>query len=80
MSFVRDIRWTTWNPISSGFRTIELRGDRLESVGHVAPFVAPVLGLPASQNRLQLRHQEVQQRPFGRSSQPADPGPVPSRR
>jgi len=28
-------------PGSSGFRRIELRGDRLESVGHVAPIVAP---------------------------------------
>jgi len=34
-------RWTTWSPVSSGFRRIELRGDRLESVGHVAPIVAP---------------------------------------
>src|SRR3954454_24694408 len=34
-------RWTTWDTISSGFREIELRGDRLESVGLVAPCVAP---------------------------------------
>src|SRR4051812_49182320 len=33
--------WTTWGTVSSGFRDIELRGDRLESVGRVAPFVAP---------------------------------------
>lgn len=58
----------------------ELRGDRLGYVRHVAPFVAPALVLPASQNRLQLRHQEVQQRLFGRSSQPADPGLAPSQR
>jgi len=41
MSFVREIGWDTWGPVSSGFREIELRGDRLEYVGHVAPFVAP---------------------------------------
>jgi hypothetical protein len=34
-------RWTTWGTVSSGFREIELCGDRLGSVGHVAPFVAP---------------------------------------
>ena|ERR1051326_549285 len=41
MSFVRGVGWTTWNPVSSGIREIELRGVRLEYVGHVAPFVAP---------------------------------------
>ena len=30
-----------WDTVSSRFREIELRGDRLESVEHVAPFVAP---------------------------------------
>lgn len=35
------IGWTTWSPVSSGFQRIESRWDRLESVGHVAPFVAP---------------------------------------
>jgi hypothetical protein len=34
-------RWTTWGTVSSGFRGIEIGLDRLESVGHVAPFVAP---------------------------------------
>src|SRR6476469_186280 len=34
-------RWTTWGTVSSGFREIELRGDRLESVGVLAPFLAP---------------------------------------
>jgi hypothetical protein len=34
-------RWTTWGTVSSGFREIEIGWDRLESVGHVAPFVAP---------------------------------------
>ena len=32
----RDYCWTTWGTVSSGFREIELRWDRLESVGHVA--------------------------------------------
>jgi len=41
MSLISEICWTTWSTVSSGFRQIELRGDRLESVGHVAPFVAP---------------------------------------
>jgi hypothetical protein len=41
MSLSLEIGWTTWGTVSSGFREIELRGDRLESVGHVAPFVAP---------------------------------------
>jgi hypothetical protein len=36
-------RWTTWGTVSSGFREIELRWDRLRSVGRVAPFVAPAL-------------------------------------
>src|SRR3954447_16406395 len=34
-------RWTTWSTASSGFREIKLRGDRLESVGLLAPFLAP---------------------------------------
>jgi hypothetical protein len=34
-------RWTTWGTVSSGFREIELRGDRLESVGLLAPFLGP---------------------------------------
>jgi hypothetical protein len=34
-------RWTRWDEVSSGFREIEIGWDRLESVGHVAPFVAP---------------------------------------
>lgn len=33
-------RWATWSKVSSGFREIELRGDRLESVGHF-PHVLP---------------------------------------
>jgi hypothetical protein len=37
----RWIGWATWSPVSSGFQRIESRCDRLESVGHVAPFVAP---------------------------------------
>jgi hypothetical protein len=41
MSLISEICWTTWSTVSSGFRQIELRGDRLESVGHVAPFLAP---------------------------------------
>ncbi len=47
MRMVRKTRWATWSPVSSGFRKIELRGDRLESVGHLAPFLAPadLLGL-----------------------------------
>jgi len=34
-------RWTMWGTVSSGFREIEIGWDRLESVGHVAPSVAP---------------------------------------
>lgn len=41
MSAALGSRWTTWDTVSSGFREIELRGDRPESVGLVAPFVAP---------------------------------------
>src|SRR5665811_2394280 len=40
-SLTPQTRWTTWSPVSSGFRQIEPRWDRLESVGHVAPIVAP---------------------------------------
>ena len=42
MSSIGEIGWTTWGTVSSGFREIELRGDHLESVGHLAPFLAPV--------------------------------------
>ena len=45
-----------------------------------AAFVAPALGRSASQNRRQLRRQEVQQRPVGRSSPLVDSGPAPSQR
>jgi hypothetical protein len=41
---MRLIRWigcTTWSWVSSRIREIELRGDRLESVGLLAPFLAP---------------------------------------
>ena len=31
--------WATWGTVSSDFRASELRGDRLESVGHVAPLL-----------------------------------------
>jgi hypothetical protein len=41
MSPTQESRWTTWGTVSSGSREIELRGDRLESVGHLAPFLAP---------------------------------------
>jgi hypothetical protein len=41
MSLISQISWTTWSSVSSGLREIELRGDRLESVGHLAPFLAP---------------------------------------
>jgi len=34
-------RWTTWGTVSSGFREIEIGRDRLESVAHLAPFLAP---------------------------------------
>lgn len=34
-------RWTTWGTVSSGFREIEIGWDRLESVGLLAPFLAP---------------------------------------
>jgi hypothetical protein len=40
-------RWATWGTVSSGFREIEISSDRLESVGRVAPFVAPAV--PARQ-------------------------------
>jgi hypothetical protein len=33
--------WTTWGTVSSGFREIELRRDRLGPVGDLAPFLAP---------------------------------------
>jgi len=39
MSLFREFGWTTWGTVSSGFRGIELRGDRLESVGHLAHFL-----------------------------------------
>ena len=47
-------RWTTWGTVSSGFREIELRGDRLESVGHLAPFLAPAKpsGIPGYTDRM----------------------------
>jgi hypothetical protein len=35
-------RWTTWDTVSNGFREIEIGWDRLESVGVLAPFLAPV--------------------------------------
>src|ERR1700709_157559 len=35
------VRWTTWGTVSSRFREIEIAWDRLESVGHLAPFLAP---------------------------------------
>jgi hypothetical protein len=41
-------RWTTWGTISSGFREIEIGWDRLGSVGHVAPFVAPARTSPTA--------------------------------
>jgi hypothetical protein len=41
MSPNRRSRWTTRGTVSSDFREIEIGWDRLESVGHVAPFVAP---------------------------------------
>jgi len=41
MRMVRELVWTSWRPVSRGFRAIELRGDRPESVGHLAPFLAP---------------------------------------
>jgi len=41
MRMDRELVWTTWSTVSGGFRAIELRGDRLESVGHLAPFLAP---------------------------------------
>src|SRR5215203_4387068 len=34
-------RWTTWGTVSSGFREIEIGWDRLDSVGLLAPFLAP---------------------------------------
>jgi len=34
-------RWTTWGTVSSGSREIEIGWDRLESVGLLAPFLAP---------------------------------------
>jgi len=51
MRMVRETRWTTWGTVSSAFREIELRGDRLESVEHLAPFLAP-----ADAPRLPLVH------------------------
>jgi len=37
--------WTTWGTVSSGFREIEIGWNRLESVGLVAPSLAPEPGL-----------------------------------
>jgi hypothetical protein len=34
-------RWTAWGTVSSGFRKIEIGWDQLESVGVLAPFLAP---------------------------------------
>jgi hypothetical protein len=36
-----EARLTTWGTVSSGFREIEIGWDRLESVGLLAPFLAP---------------------------------------
>ena len=44
LRFRRPSRWiggATWSAISSGLRRIPIGRDRLESVGRVAPFVAP---------------------------------------
>jgi hypothetical protein len=32
-----------WGTVSSGFREIEIGWDRLESVGVLAPFLAPAI-------------------------------------
>jgi hypothetical protein len=48
MSLIRWIGWTTGSAVQSGFREIELLGDRLESVGLVAPFVAPLERVPST--------------------------------
>jgi hypothetical protein len=39
---------TTWGMVSSGFREIEIGWDRLESVGHLAPFLAPATAIAIS--------------------------------
>lgn len=39
MRMDRELVWTTWSPVSSGFRGIELRGVRLESVGTLPHFL-----------------------------------------
>gem|GEM_PF-6464187 len=52
----REIRWTTWSPVSSGFLAIELRGDRLESVGAPAsPCRQSLLPWPGRDGRFAAR-------------------------
>jgi hypothetical protein len=41
MSTAREFGWNTWSALQSGFREIKLHGNRLASVGLVAPFVGP---------------------------------------
>jgi hypothetical protein len=51
MSLIRWIGWTTWSTVSSGFREIELRGDRLGLWG-VLPHLLPQRTWLASISRL----------------------------
>ena len=44
-------RWTTWGTVSSGFREIELRWDRLGYVGLLAPFLAPAIAIGHERSR-----------------------------
>jgi hypothetical protein len=61
MRLILGIGWTTWGTILSGFREIDLRGDRLESVGLLAPFLAPGSSysppIAHGGNRLQTRQE-----------------------
>src|SRR6478672_4349760 len=62
--------WATWGTVSSGFCEIKIRGDRLGSVGHVAPFVAPAPCQPAGTDRVVLRDVE----PAGGEAGSSSPG------
>jgi hypothetical protein len=60
----RWVGWTTWSLVSSGFRRIESRWNRLESVGHVAPFVAHEDLLSSERGSVRCRMQSSANRPL----------------
>ena len=46
-----ETRWTRWGTVSSGFHEIEIGWDRLESVGLLAPFLAPAFSTRPSHDQ-----------------------------